>query len=70
VPRTATCSTRSDSILLEIDRPTCRAILGDGSKIAVKFLAALNEELVEALHNSDIRLMELERQHLGLQEAR
>ena len=70
VPRTATCSTRSDSVLLEIDRPTCRAILGDGSKIAVKFLAALNEELVEALHNSDIRLMELERQHLGLQEAR
>ena len=70
VPRTATCSTRSDSTLLEIDRPTCRAILGDGSKIAVKFLAALNEELVEALHNSDTRLMELERQHLGLQEAR
>jgi glycine/D-amino acid oxidase-like deaminating enzyme len=62
VPRMATCSARTDVILLEIEREECRRILSSQSDHAVRFLAALNEGLIEALHKSDIRLMQLERQ--------
>ncbi len=64
VPRTATCSTRTASILLEIDRENCERVLRTDSDTAAKFLAALNEGLIDALHNSDLRLMQLERQFL------
>lgn len=62
VPRMATCSARTDVVLLEIEREQCRQILDSQSDHAVRFLAALNEGLIEALHKSDIRLMQLERQ--------
>jgi len=64
VPRTATCSTRTAAILLEIDRENCERILRTDSDTAAKFLAALHEGLIDALHNSDLRLMQLERQFL------
>ena len=61
VPRTATCTTRTDALLLEIDRENCERILRTDSNMAAKFLAALHEGLIDALHNSDLRLMQLER---------
>src|SRR6478752_1660204 len=64
VPRTATCTTRTAAILLEIDRENCKRILRTESDTAAKFLGALHEGLIDALHNSDLRLMQLERQFL------
>jgi cyclic nucleotide-binding protein len=65
VPRTATCTTRTDAVLLEIDRHHCENILRTDTDLAAKFLAVLHEGLIDALHNSDLRLMKLERQSLS-----
>jgi CRP-like cAMP-binding protein len=64
-PRMATCTTRTDAVLLEIDRHHCESILRTDSDMAAKFLAVLHEGLIDALHNSDLRLMKLERQSLS-----
>ena len=64
VPRTATCTTRTATTLLEINRENCEQILCTDSDMAAKFLAALHEGLIDALHNSDLRLIQLERQFL------
>jgi CRP/FNR family transcriptional regulator/CRP/FNR family cyclic AMP-dependent transcriptional regulator len=61
VPRMATCTTRTDAILLEIDRHHCERILRTDTDMAAKFLAVLHDGLIDALHNSDLRLLQLER---------
>jgi glycine/D-amino acid oxidase-like deaminating enzyme len=61
-PRMATCTTRTDAVLLEIDRHHCENILRTDSNMAAKFLAVLHDGLIDALHSSDLRLMKLERQ--------
>jgi len=64
VPRSATCSIRTDAVLLEIEREPCEALLRSGSEIALKLLATLNEGLILALRGADLRLMQLERAEL------
>jgi CRP-like cAMP-binding protein len=60
VPRSATCSIRTDAVLLEIAREPCEELLSSGSTLALKFLATLNEGLILALRGADLRLMQLE----------
>ena len=60
VPRSATCSIRTDAVLLEIVREPCEELLSSGSTLALKFLATLNEGLILALRGADLRLMQLE----------
>ena len=64
VPRSATCSVRSDAILLEVEREPCERLFNSGSTMALKFLATLNEGLTSALRGADLRLMQLERAEL------
>jgi glycine/D-amino acid oxidase-like deaminating enzyme/CRP-like cAMP-binding protein len=61
VPRSATCSVRSDAVLLEIERGPCEELFHSGSTMALKFLATLNEGLISALRGADLRLMQLDR---------
>ena len=60
VPRSATCSVRTDAVLLEVVRVPCEELLNSGSTLALKFLATLNEGLILALRGADLRLMQLE----------
>jgi CRP-like cAMP-binding protein len=60
VPRSATCTVRSDAVLLEIEREPCQRLLKSGSPTALKFLAALNEGLIAALRGADLRLMQVD----------
>ena len=60
-PRAATCTVRSDAVLLELERESCERLLCDGSSVALKLLATLNEGLISALRGADLRLMQLER---------
>jgi hypothetical protein len=64
VARSATCSVRADTVLLEMERELCEEFLGSGSATALKFLATLNEGLTLALRGADLRLMQLERAEL------
>jgi CRP-like cAMP-binding protein len=59
VPRSATCSVRTDAMLLEILRDPCEELLNGRSALALKFLATLNEGLILALRGADLRLMQL-----------
>ena len=61
VPRSATCSVRSKVVLLEIMRGPCEDLLRDGSILALKLLATLNEGLILALRGADLRLMQLDK---------
>ena len=58
-PRTATCTIRRDALLAQLDRPACEKLLGTEAPVALKFLAALNRGLTEALRTADRRLMQL-----------
>ena len=58
-PRTASCSIRRDAILAQLGRGGCEALLGTRTPAALKFLAALNHGLTEALRTADRRLMQL-----------
>jgi CRP-like cAMP-binding protein len=60
VPRSATCSVRTDAVLLELVRAPCEELMNSGSTLALKFLATLNEGLILALRGADLRLMQLE----------
>jgi glycine/D-amino acid oxidase-like deaminating enzyme len=60
VPRSATCSVRSDAVLLEIEREPCQRLLASGSLTALKVLATLNEGLIAALRGADLRLMQID----------
>ena len=61
VPRSATCSVRFKAVLLEIMRGPCEELLRDGSILALKLLATLNEGLILALRGADLRLMQLDK---------
>ena len=58
-PRNATCTAESDSLLLELERAPCEQLLGGRSRLALKFLAALNQGLIAALRGADRRLMQI-----------
>jgi CRP-like cAMP-binding protein len=60
-PRSATCSVRSDAVLLEIEREPCEELLHSTASLALKCLATLNEGLISALRDADLRLMQLDR---------
>jgi len=65
-PRTATCSVRTDAVLLEFEREPCERLLRSGSATALKLLATLNEGLISALRGADHRLMQLDRQNFDV----
>jgi hypothetical protein len=52
-------------VLLEIEQSQCEQLLKSGSSMAIKFLAALNEGLILALRNADLRLMQIDRKNLS-----
>ena len=57
--RSATCSMPNDGIILELERKPCETFLSAGSRTALKFLAALNQDLISALRGADQRLLQL-----------
>ena len=57
--RTATCSMPNDGIILELERKPCETFLSAGSPTALKFLAALNQDLISALRGADQQLLQL-----------
>ena len=57
--RTATCSMLNDGVILELKRKPCETLLSAGSDTALKFLAALNQDLINALRGADQRLLQL-----------
>ena len=67
LPRSATCSVRTDAVLLEIEREPCQRLLESGSPTALKLLATLSEGLISALRNADLRLMQIEQNAFGSQ---
>jgi glycine/D-amino acid oxidase-like deaminating enzyme len=58
-PRSATCTIRRDALLAQLDRDACEKLLSTQAPVALKFLAALNRGLTEALRIADRRLMQL-----------
>ena len=58
-PRSATCTIRRDAVLAQLDRDACERLLSTQAPVALKFLAALNRGLTEALRVADRRLMQL-----------
>jgi glycine/D-amino acid oxidase-like deaminating enzyme/CRP-like cAMP-binding protein len=66
-PRTATCSIRRDAILAQLSRGACEHLLNSQQPVGLKFLAALNQGLTEALRTADRRLMQLKA--LGSEES-
>jgi CRP-like cAMP-binding protein len=69
VPRSATCSARADTTLLEMESGPCERLLRGGSRTAIKFLATLNEGLISALRGADLRLMQIDRESLSANRA-
>jgi CRP-like cAMP-binding protein len=68
IARSATCSAATDVVLLEIGQAECESLLGNGSPIAIKFLSTLflstlNEGLINALRDADLRLLRIERKN-------
>jgi hypothetical protein len=57
--RSATCPMPDDGVILELKRKPCETLLSTGSKTALKFLAALNQDLINALRGADRRLLQL-----------
>jgi hypothetical protein len=46
-------------VILEFERKPCETLLSAGSHTALKFLAALNQDLISALRGADQRLLQL-----------
>ncbi|MFZ0209554.1 MAG: cyclic nucleotide-binding domain-containing protein, partial [Roseiarcus sp.] len=63
IPRSATCTTRTDVVMLEIGQAECETLLKTRSSIALKFLSTLNDGLIAALRDSDLRLLQIERKN-------
>ena len=57
--RTATCSMPKAGVILELERKPCETFLSAGSHTALKFLGALNQDLISALRGADQRLLQL-----------
>jgi hypothetical protein len=49
--------------MLEIGHAECETLLNTRSSIALKFLSALNDGLIAALRDSDLRLLQIERKN-------
>jgi hypothetical protein len=49
----------NDGVILELQRKPCETLLSTGSHTALKFLAALNQDLISALRGADHRLLQL-----------
>ena len=64
-PRSATCTIRRDAVLAQLDRDACERLLGTQAPVALKFLAAINRGLTEALRTADRRLMQLNDEGAG-----
>jgi glycine/D-amino acid oxidase-like deaminating enzyme len=60
-PRAATCTVSDEALLLEIDRRPCERLLNGRSALALKWLSALNQDLIAALRGADQRLMRMKR---------
>jgi CRP/FNR family transcriptional regulator/CRP/FNR family cyclic AMP-dependent transcriptional regulator len=60
-PRSATCATTTDALLLEIDDDACNRLLAQRSGTALKFLGALTYDVIAALRAADRRLVRLRR---------
>ena len=58
-PRSASCTSRTDAILAQMSRYGCETLLSTKTPAALKFLAALNRGLTDALRTADRRLMQL-----------
>jgi glycine/D-amino acid oxidase-like deaminating enzyme len=58
-PRSASCTIRKDAILAQMSRHGCETLLSTKTSGALKFLAALNHGLTDALRTADRRLMQL-----------
>jgi CRP-like cAMP-binding protein len=58
--RSATCTLRTDAVILEIEQDACERLLSSRSTTALKFLAVLNEGLIAALRGADLRLMQIQ----------
>jgi glycine/D-amino acid oxidase-like deaminating enzyme/CRP-like cAMP-binding protein len=58
-PRSASCTIRRDAILAQLSRYGCETLLAAKTPAALKFLAALNHGLTDALRTADRRLMQL-----------
>jgi glycine/D-amino acid oxidase-like deaminating enzyme len=61
IPRSATCTARTDVVMLELGQAECEALLKTESPMALKFLSTLNDGLIAALRDSDLRLLQIER---------
>ncbi|HUF28198.1 MAG TPA: FAD-dependent oxidoreductase [Gemmatimonadaceae bacterium] len=59
-PRSVTCTIRRDALLAQLDRAACENLLSTEAPVALKFLAALNRGLTQALRIADRRLMQLD----------
>jgi hypothetical protein len=57
--RAETCSVRRDVVLAQLSRGACETLLGTRSPAALKFLAAFNHGLTDALRTANRRLVEL-----------
>jgi hypothetical protein len=63
IARSATCSAATDVVLLEIGQAECETLLRSESPLAIKFLSTLNEGLIKALRDADLRLLRIERKN-------
>jgi hypothetical protein len=68
-PRSSTCSVRRDAVLAQLDRAACERLLGTKAPVALKFLAALNRGLTDALRTADRRLMQLNAENAGSDQS-
>jgi glycine/D-amino acid oxidase-like deaminating enzyme/CRP-like cAMP-binding protein len=59
-PRSATCTSSRQAVLVEWDREACARLLSRRSPLALKLLAVLNTGLISALRRADRQLMRLE----------
>ena len=60
-PRAATCSLPGHGLVLEIDRRASERLLNGRSALALRWLSALNQDLISALRGADQRLMRIKR---------
>ena len=63
IPRSATCTTRTDVVMLEIGQAECENLFKTRSSISLKFLSTFNDGLIAALRDSDLRLLQIERKN-------
>ena len=63
LPRSATCTARTEALVLEFGRDEVEALLAGRSDLALRFLGMLTQRLVAALRSADRRRLRLARTH-------